>query len=157
MNRWGRTRLYEWLRLKGYVAFNLPRTVTALGGLLLMGLVAVHVYVLATTTALPVYFVVYSAVVIAGCVLVTGTMWLGSNLRVPQLAWLCGDLVSAVFLALYLTTRVVSVPGLVTLTGRWDFAPGTFAAAFAAGFVGVHMSVLLGINVAYPQHQHWRD
>jgi hypothetical protein len=28
---------------------------------------------------------------------------------------------------------------------------------FALGFIAVHMSVLLGINVAYPQRQNWRD
>ncbi|EUA54741.1 putative membrane protein [Mycobacterium xenopi 4042] len=43
------------------------------------------------------------------------------------------------------------------MTGRWDFAPATFAFAFAGAFVAVHMSVLLGINVAYPQRQGWHD
>jgi hypothetical protein len=32
-----------------------------------------------------------------------------------------------------------------------------FAGAFALGFIAVHMSVLLGINVAYPQRQKWSD
>ena len=57
----------------------------------------------------------------------------------------------------YLASRAVTLPGLVALTGRWDFAPGTFAGALALGFVAVHMSVLLGINVAYPQRQQWSD
>jgi ABC-type proline/glycine betaine transport system permease subunit len=61
------------------------------------------------------------------------------------------------FIGIYLASRAVSLPGLVAVTGRWDFAPGTFALAFAAAFVGVHLSVLLGINVAYPQRQGWLD
>jgi hypothetical protein len=51
----------------------------------------------------------------------------------------------------------MSLPGLVALTGRWDVAPGSWAGACALGFIAVHMSVLLGINVAYPQRQNWHD
>ena len=48
------------------------------------------------------------------------------------------------------------MPGLVAVTGWWDFAPGTFALAFAGAFLALHVSVLLGINVAYPQQQGWQ-
>jgi hypothetical protein len=41
------------------------------------------------------------------------------------------------------------------VTGRWDVAPGMLAGAFAIGFLAVHLSVLLGINAAYPHHQQW--
>ncbi|ORV07926.1 oxidoreductase [Mycobacterium celatum] len=157
MRLWERSRLYQILRLGGWVAFDLPRTVTALGGLLLLGIVVTHVYVLSRATGVPVYFVVYVVLLIAGCVLAAGAMWVGVNPRVPQLGWLLGDLVAVVFLGLYLASRTVSVPGLVALTGRWDVAPGTWAGACALGFVVVHMSVLLGINVAYPQRQNWCD
>jgi hypothetical protein len=145
------------LRLGGYVAFDLPRTVTALGDLLLLGIIATHVYVLSKGTALPRYFVIYAALLIAGCLLASGAVWLSLNPLVPRLAWLSGSMVSLVFLGLYVATRMASRPGLEALTGRWDFAPGTLAAAFAAGFIGVHLSVLLGINVAYPQRQGWQD
>jgi hypothetical protein len=149
--------VYRMMRLGGYVAFNVPRTVTALGGLLLLGIVVTHLYVLTTESALPVYFVVYAAVLIAGCLAAAAAMLLALNPRVPQLGWLLGDLVSVVFLGLYLASRAASLPGLVALTGRWDVAPGSLAGAFALGFMAVHMSVLLGINVAYPQRQNWRD
>lgn len=145
------------LRLGGYVAFNVPRAVTALGGVLLLGIVVTHLYVLDRATGLPVYFLVYAVALMAGCVLAAAAMWLAVNPRVPQLGWLLGDAVSVVFLGLYLLGRAVSLPGLVALTGRWDVAPASFAAAFALGFLAVHMSVLLGINVAYPQRQNWHD
>jgi hypothetical protein len=158
IERWKHSRPYEWLRLKGYVAFNLPRTVTVLGTALLMGIVATHVYVLTSSqTALPLYFVVYTATLLACCLLAAAALWIGRNPRVPQLGWFFGDLVSVVFLGLYLASRPATLPGLVAVTGRWDFAPGTFASAFALGFIAVHMSVLLGINVAYPQRQPWFD
>ena len=152
-----RSQLYEWLRLKGYVAFNLPRLVTTLGAALLTGIAAIHVYVLISRPSLPTYFAVYTAVVTGCCLLTAVALWLARNPRVPQAGWLFGDLVSVFFLGVYLGSRAVAVPGLVAITGRWDFAPGTLAGAFALGFVTVHMSVLLGINVAYPQRQHWSD
>ena len=152
-----RSQLYEWLRLKGYVAFNLPRVVTTLGAALLTGIAAIHVYVLITRPALPMYFVVYTAAVVGCCLLASVALWLARNPRVPQAAWLFGDLVSVVFLGAYLGSRAVALPGLEAVTGGWDFAPGTLAGTLALVFVTVHMSVLLGINVAYPQRQHWSD
>jgi hypothetical protein len=157
IEKWKRSQLYEWLRLKGYVAFNLPRTVTMLGAALLTGIAAALVYVSTSRAALPMYFFVYAGILGACCLLAAAFLWLGRNPRVPQLGWYFGDLVSVVFLGVYLASRAVTLPGLVAVTGRWDFAPGTLAGAFALGFVTVHMSVLLGINVAYPQRQPWFD
>lgn len=155
--RWKRSGLYEWLRLKGYVAFNLPRTVTMLGATLLIGIAATHVYVLTSQTALPMYFVVYTAALLVCCLLTAAAMWLGRKPKVARLGWFFGDVVCVVFLGMYLVSRAASLPGLVAVTGRWDFAPGTLAGAAALGFITVHMSVLLGINVAYPQRQQWTD
>lgn len=145
------------LTLNGWVAFNVPRTVTALGGLLLTGLVAAHGYVFTTEPGLPVYFAVYSAALTVGCAIAAGAMVFGLKPLVPQIGWYFGSFVCLVFLVVYLISRWVSVPGLEALTGRWDVAPGTFAMTFAAGFVAVHTTVLSGINVAYPQRQQWYD
>jgi hypothetical protein len=152
-----RSQLYELLRLKGYVAFNLPRTVSLIGAGLLIGIAAAHLYVLTSQPALPIYFVIYVVILDACCLLTAASLWLGRNPRVPQLGWFFGDLISVVFLILYLVSRPAPLPGLVAITGRWDFAPGTLTGAFALGFIAVHMSVLLGINVAYPQRQQWTD
>ena len=75
------------LGLNGWVAFNLPRTVTALGAALLLGLVAVHVYEFATEPRLPRYFVVYAAVLTAGCLIATVAMVVGLKPVVPQIGW----------------------------------------------------------------------
>jgi hypothetical protein len=152
-----RTQMYEWMRLKGYVAFNLPRAVTALGAGLLAGIAAVHVYVLASRPELSAIFAVYTGLVVAACLLTAAAMGFAVNPRIPRWGWFVGDGVSVAYLAVYLATRLAPLPGLVAVTGRWDFAPGTLAGALALGFVAVHMSVLLGINVAYPQRQQWTD
>jgi hypothetical protein len=157
IERFKRSQLYELLRLKGYVAFNLPRTVSLIGAGLLIGIAAAHLYVLTSQPALPIYFVIYVVILDACCLLTAASLWLGRNPRVPQLGWFFGDLISIVFLGLYLASRPAPLPGLIAITGRWDFAPGTLAGAFALGFIAVHISVLLGINVAYPQRQQWTD
>jgi hypothetical protein len=157
IERWKRSKLYDVLRLNGYVAFNVPRVVSALGAGLLVGIALAHVYVMNRQPDVPVYFFVYGAILVACCLLTAASLWLGRNPRVPQLGWFVGDLVSVVFLGLYLFSRPVALPGLVAVTGRWDFAPGSLAGAFALGFIAVHMTVLLGINVAYPQRQQWTD
>jgi hypothetical protein len=145
------------LTLNGYVAFNLPRLVTALGSVLLLVLIGVHVYVVMTTTAPPPYFVLYAAALITGCVLTIVAIASAFRPALPRHGWQLGSLICASYAGLYLATRALSLPALAGLTGRWDFAPGSLALATAVGFIGLHMSVLLGINVAYPQRRDWRD
>jgi hypothetical protein len=154
---WKNSRIYDWLRLKGYVAFDLPNLVTALGGILLISIAAAHAYVVTTEAELPTYFKIYSVLMIIACVITAGGMWWRLSPRVPHLCWLFGDLLSVLFIGVYAASRVVSLRGLVAVTGRWDFAPGTFALAFAGAFLALHMSVLLRINVAYPDRQGWQD
>jgi hypothetical protein len=154
---WHRSRLFRVLSLGGYVAFDLPRVVTGLGACLLIGIAATHAYVWISQDTLPRYFQVYAAVVIALCLVFAGSMGFGRNPHVAQAGWFFGSLLAVAILAVDVGTRVVSLPGLVAVTGRWDFAPATFALAFAGAFIGLHGSVLLGINVAYPRRQHWED
>jgi len=157
---WHRSRLFRVLSLGGYVAFDLPRVVTALGAALLAGIAATHarlVYSMAGQDALPGAFVVYAVAVIAACLLAAACMGFGCNPLVAQAGWYFGSLLSVVVLGVDVATRITSVPGLTAVTGRWDVAPVTFALAFAGAFIGLHASVLLGINVAYPRRQRWED
>lgn len=152
--------MFRILSLGGYVAFDLPRVVTALGAVLLVGIAAEHgylMYVVANQDALPAAFVVYAVAVIAACLVAAAVMGYGRNPAVTQSGWYFGSLLSAVILCVDVATRVTSLPGMTTVTGRWDVAPATFALAFAGAFIGLHTSVLLGINVAYPRRQHWED
>ncbi|OBK22198.1 oxidoreductase [Mycobacterium asiaticum] len=145
------------LTLNGWVAFDLPRTVTAIGQVLLIGLVVVHAYLLATEPALPGYFVGYALALSAGCLIAAVALVAKFNDAVPQRGWYLGSLVCATFLGIYLLSRLGSLPGLEALTGRWDVAPATLAMALAAGFLAVHTTVLSGVNVAYPHRQGWQD
>ena len=119
-------------------------------------MVAVHVYVLTTEQPLPLFLIYFTALT-TGCLAAASAMAFGVKASVPQSGWYLGSGVCMVFLGIYLASRFASLPGLEALTGRWDLAPGTFATAFAAGFIGLHTTVLSGINVAYPQRQGWHD
>ncbi|OBF53314.1 oxidoreductase [Mycobacterium sp. 852002-50816_SCH5313054-b] len=152
--------MFRILSLGGYVAFDLPRVVTGLGAALLAGVAAVHgylMYAVANRDALPAAFVVYAGAVIAACLLAAIGMAFGRNPAVTQAGWYFGSLLSAGILGVDVATRIASLPGMTAVTGRWDVAPATFALAFAGAFIGLHVSVLLGINVAYPRRQHWDD
>jgi hypothetical protein len=157
---WHRSRMFRILSLGGYVAFDLPRVVTALGAILLVGIAAEHgylMYVVANQDALPAGFAVYAVAVIAACLLAAVGICFGRNPAVTQGGWYFGSLLSVVILCIDVATRIASLPGMTTVTGRWDVAPATFALAFAGAFIGLHVSVLLGINVAYPRRQRWED
>ncbi|MCV6965408.1 oxidoreductase [Mycobacterium intermedium] len=145
------------LTLGGWIAFDLPRTVTAIGDGLLIGLIAVHVYLLNSQPALPGYFVGYALTLIVGCLVAAALMVGRFKHAVPRHGWYVGSFCCLVFLGVYLLSRMLSLPGLEALTGRWDLAPGTLAMTLAGGFLAVHTTVLSGINVAYPQRQGWQD
>lgn len=146
--------------LNGYVAVDLPRTVTAAGIALLAGLVVLHGYalrcVLSSRTGLPLSFLGYCTALTAGWV-AAGAAMVWRRGRIAALGWWLGSAGCLAFLVIYPASRFVQPAGLAALTGRWDVAPGTLAWALAAGFVALHTTVLSGVNVAYPRRQGWQD
>lgn len=141
----------------GGIAFNLPRTVTLAGDSALLGVAATHTYVLATAPGPPGYFAVYCVAVIVGCLAAAGITWIDVADYVPRMGWLAGSIICTVFAVGYLISRLVSLPGLPSLTGRWDFAPGSLALACAGAFLALHLTVLSGVNVAFGQRRAWVD
>ncbi|WP_040833941.1 hypothetical protein [Nocardia brevicatena] len=148
------TKTYRRLTVYRYLAFNLPKVTTALGILLLLGIAAVHLYLIGTTPRLPAYLAGYFAVLGAGCLIAAVTMTAG---RFARRGRLVGSLVSTVFLVVYLLARFTGLPMLPEVENWWDFTPGTIAIGCAALFLATHVSVLLGINVAHPQKRDWHD
>ncbi|CAJ1507907.1 oxidoreductase [[Mycobacterium] holstebronense] len=139
------------------IAFNLPRTVTLAADAALLGLAGMHAYMLATAAHRPGYFAVYCAAMIIGCVVAAGITWVDVDDIVPAAGWVAGGILSTAFLIGYPISRMVSLPGLSALTGRWDLAPGNLALACAAAFLVLHLTVLTGVNVAFGQRRGWYD
>lgn len=139
------------------IAFNLPRTVTLAADLALLGVAATHGYLLAIEPGPPGYFAVYCVAVIIGCLGAAALTWIDVDDIVPRTGWVAGGVVCTAFVIGYVVTRLVSLPGLPALTGRWDLAPGSLALACAGGFLAVALTVLSGMNVAFGQRRGWTD
>ncbi|GFG86173.1 oxidoreductase [Mycolicibacter algericus] len=139
------------------IAFNLPRVVTLAADVALLGLAGVHGDLLATSASPPGYFAVYCVAMIVGCLAAAAITWIDVDDVVPALGWLAGSVSCGAFVIGYLVSRFVSLPGLPTVTGRWDLAPGSVALACAGGFLALHLSVLSGVNVAFGQGRAWYD
>ncbi|WP_052739866.1 hypothetical protein [Mycobacterium sp. UM_Kg27] len=139
------------------IAFNLPRTVTLAADAALLGMASVHAYLLATAIGAPGYFQAYCVALIAGCLVTTGLTWIDINDIVPTVGWWAGGALCTAFVIGYPISRLVSLPGLPALTGRWDLAPGNLALACAGGFLGLYLTVLSGVNVAFGQRTDWYD
>jgi hypothetical protein len=156
--RWtGLARLVSFYR---YFAFNGPRVTTALGVVLVIGLAAIRLYWLAgglPVRAYPLYLAVYFALVVAAGLLASVAMVVRSSLAAVRIGWALGSVVSVASIGMYVASRTAGLPGLPELVGWWDYPLGTFSMALAALFMGLHLSVITGMNVAYPQRQHWRD
>lgn len=156
--RW--TGLGKLISFYRYFSFNGPRVTTGLGIVLLLGIAAIRLYWLAGGFPLPdypAYLAGYFALLAAAAVLASVAMVAGRRPGLVHSGWMLGSVVSAASLAMYLASRTVGLPGLGQLVSWWDYPLGTFAMALAALFVGVHVTVLTGMNVAYPHRRHWHD
>lgn len=142
-----------------YFAFNLPvfTTLSAVG--LLLGFTVVQLWILTTHHAVPASYTAYLALLTTGAVLAAAGIALGGLFasgvlrRSGRPAWVLGSVVSLVSLGVYLFSRTAGLPGLGELEGRWDYIPGTLSMALAGLFVGLHFSVLTGLNVAAPDRR----
>ncbi|OBJ72450.1 hypothetical protein [Mycobacterium sp. 1274756.6] len=144
------------LTLNGWVAFNLPTTVSALGVTLLLAITGIHGYLWWSTPTPPAVFTGYVVLLGAAC-LIAAVLMFAPRVEITEPAWFLGSAACLSFLAVYLGTRADPVAGLTQLTGRWDVAPGSALMACAALFLVLHATVLSGINVARPQWQNWHD
>jgi hypothetical protein len=143
-----------------YFAFNGPRVTTALGIVVLLGITAIRLYWLAGGLLVPdypVYFTAYLVLLVFAALLAAAGMVAGRRTGLVKIGWVLGSLVSGVSLAMYVVSRARGLPGLPQLVGRWDYPVGTFAIALAAAFLGLHFSVITGMNVAYPHRRQWHD
>ncbi|MFD0899331.1 hypothetical protein [Actinomadura sediminis] len=141
-----------------YFLLNLPRTTTASGVALVLGVGAVHLYLLVTDQALgggfdaPAYLRAYCAALLGAAVLSAVGM-----VAAPKAGWALGSLVAVAAIAVYVSSRVWGLPDLPALEGHWGYALGTFTLLLAGALLGLHFTVSTGLNVAWPQRRNWHD
>lgn len=151
-----RTGLPALIGFYRHLAFDLPRLTTAGALLAVGGIAAIRVYHLvvgyAPTALMGSYFALSAAaaVVAAGCMVV-------KQVRVVGLGWMLGGLVSVATIIGYVLSRTVGGAGLPQLVGWWNYPVGTLLLVLAAAFLALHVSVLTGVNVAFPTRREWHD
>jgi hypothetical protein len=139
-----------------HIAFDLPRTTTAVGVGLLLGIEAIRLYLLAEYDQ-PAYLCGYFIVLGAFATLASVAMLAGRWPRLVRVGWALGSLVALASLAMYLVSRTAGLPQLPQAVGRWDYAPGTLAMALSGAFLATHFAVLTRMTVSWPMHQEWHD
>lgn len=141
-----------------YFLVGLPRTTAASGVTLVLGIGAVHLYLLVTDQALgggfdsPAYLRIYYAVLL-GAAALSGV----GMVAAPKAGWSLGSLVAVAAIAVYVAGRVWGLPGLSALEGHWDYALGTFMLLLGGALLSLHFTVVTGLNVAWPQRRNWHD
>lgn len=152
--RW--TGLGKLLALPKFFAFNLPRVTTVTGVLLVLGIAAIRLYPLVIPVALPTYLFAYFIVLIVAACVASAGMASGRSV-VTRAGWALGSVVAAASMAMYLVSRTAGLPQLHEVIGRWDYPLGTFAILLSVMFLGLHATVLAGINIAVPQRREWHS
>lgn len=150
------TGLPQMISFYRHIAFDLPRIVTGTGILLLLGMATIRLYLLATGSP-PTYLAAYFALIGACVVVASVAMLAGRRPRIVAAGWWFGSLIALATFAMYIASRTAGLPGLGQYVSRWDFAYGTAGMALSVAFLGVHFTVLTGMNVAYPHRQQWTD
>jgi hypothetical protein len=154
--RW--TGLGKLISFYRYFYFNGPKATTASGMLLVLGVGAIHLYLLVSNQALgrrfasPVYLDAYYGLLFASAVAAAVGMVVAR-----RLGWALGSLVSAAAIMMYVASRVWGLPALHMLEGWWNYPLGTFMMALGAMYLGLHFSVITGVNIAHPDRRDWHD
>ncbi|WP_369205625.1 hypothetical protein [Streptomyces sp. PU-14G] len=145
------------LSFSRYFAFDLPRLTSGCGVLLLLGTATARLYQAITgyPADRPGYLTVCLVVLASGAFLAAVGVVAGVRRVLTRAGWALGSLVSTVSAVGYLAGRVAGLPGLPEVQGRWDHPLGTVTLILAGGFLALHASVLMGLNVAVPDTRHW--
>jgi hypothetical protein len=136
-----------------HIYLNLPR-ITRLAGVALVLVVGlIHLVEapehFAAVAYLGTLFAVNFVLALASAV----GIWRGSK----SWGWLLGAGISAVSILAYLWSRALGLPGFPEGVGAWNTPVGSVSVIVEALFLGLYISVVTGMNVAYPDERHWDE
>jgi hypothetical protein len=135
-----------------YIYFNGPGVTRWSGVGMLLFIGSIHAYELPRHYEASRYLGVSFAILIVGVLLAS----LGI-LRGRAWGWILGSAVSVAALVGYLASRTLGLPGYPEAAGDWDTPAGTVAMILEVLYLGLHFSVVTGMNVAAPGSRDWRD
>src|SRR5919199_813843 len=147
------TGLNRLISLYRYVYFNQPMLImaTGVGLILLVGLI--HLLESPEQFEAAVYVgILFLLNFVGSCVAAIG-IFRGAR----GWGWLLGASISCTALLAYLASRAFGLPGLGGYAGAWSDPVGSFSVLIEGLFVGLYLSLVTGMNVAYPSERNWYD
>ena len=134
-----------------YVYFNQPRAVTFLGISAILTIGLIHAYALPEHFEIAPYLGLSFAVLFALSFVSAFGILRGSFTT----GWLLGAVISGVALVSYLISRLFGLPGFEEAQSAWATPAGTVAMGLEAFFVSIYVSLITGMNVAWPEKRDW--
>jgi hypothetical protein len=147
------TGLNKLISFYRYIYFNQPRLVTAtgVGLILLVGLI--HLLEASEHFEAAVYVGVLFLANFVGSVVAAIGIFRGAR----GWGWLLGASISCIALLAYLVSRALGLPGRGEYVGAWSDPVGSTSVLIEVLFVGLYLSLVTGMNIAYPGERNWYD
>ncbi len=147
--RW--TGLRKLISFYRYIYFNQPRAITFLGVSTIFTIGLIHAYALPEHFEIAPYLGLSFAVLFALSFVSAFNILRGSHAT----GWLLGAVISGVALVSYFVSRLFGLPGFEEAQGAWATPAGTVAMGLEAFFIFIHVSLITGMNVAWPEERDW--
>jgi hypothetical protein len=136
-----------------HIYFNQPRLVTFTGISLILMIGFTHMYVFPEHFKTAPYLGLSFAVLFVLSVISAINILRGSL----RWGWALGAVISGVALLSYILSRTLGFPGFPEAQNNWATPAGTVTMAFEAMFVLTYISLITGMNVAWPWKREWHD
>ncbi len=147
--RW--TGIRKMVSFYRYIYFNQPRAITFLGISTILTIGFIHAY------ALPEHFEISPYLGLSFALLFALSFASAFNILRGSFTtgWLLGAVISGVALVCYLISRLFGLPGFEEAQGAWATPVGTVAVGLEAFFIFLYVSLITGMNVAWPEKRDW--
>jgi hypothetical protein len=136
-----------------YIYFNHPRLVTFTGISLILMIGFTHMYVFPEHFKIAPYLGLSFAVLFVISIVSAINILRGSR----RWGWTLGAAISGVALLSYVLSRTLGFPGFPEAQNSWATPVGTAAMGFEALFILTYISLITGMNVAWPEKREWHD
>ncbi len=147
------TGIGKLISLYKYIYFNQPRLVTFTGISLILMIGFIHVYVFPQHFVAAPYLGISFVVLFVGSLMSAFQILRGSR----TLGWTVGAVISGIALITYIISRLFGLPGFEEAQGNWANPVGTVAMIFEVLFIFGYVSLVTGMNVAWPEKRDWHD
>ena len=136
-----------------YIYFNQPRLVTFTGISLILLVGFTHMYVFPRHFETAPYLGLSFAVLFVLSLISAFSILRGSR----RWGWALGAVISGVAFVSYILSRLFGFPGFEEAHNSWANPAGTVAMAFEVLFEFTYVSLVTGMNVAWPEERDWHD